>query len=112
MAGSDGGERDGSRTGGCARRARQPFVFFPVDAPVGASSGHKKRAALRPLFVSSLGKDYLRILRRRTIASAPRPSRPIVAGSGTGSACVVPLTTRLLAPEKPNDVAAPVGEAK
>ena len=78
--------------------------------PPASADGHKKRAAFRPLFVSSLGKDYLRILRRRTIASAPRPSRPIVAGSGT--ACVVPLTTRLLAPEKPNDVAAPVGEAK
>ena len=42
----------------------------------------KKRSPKGPLRVSLSG-DYLRSLRRRTIARAPRPSRLIVAGSGT-----------------------------
>ena len=43
----------------------------------------KKRAAVAGRsFVSSLEKDYLLILRRSAKTIAPRPSRPIVAGSG------------------------------
>ncbi len=43
----------------------------------------KKRAARRPLFCFiRCVPDYLRSFRRRTIANAPRPNRPIVAGSG------------------------------
>ena len=46
-------------------------------------AGAKKERPGGRSFVSSLEKDYLRILRRRTIAKAPRPKRLIVAGSGT-----------------------------
>ncbi len=51
----------------------------------GSDRGKQKKE--RPdgrSFVSSLGKDYLLILRRSAKASAPRPNRPIVAGSGMG----------------------------
>ena len=52
----------------------------------------KKRAAFRPLFASLLGGEYyLRILRRSTIASAPMPSKPIVAGSGIAVGSIVPF---------------------
>lgn len=64
-------------------------MFHGVEKYPGRDSaagcGHEKRAAGGPLFVSSHGKDYLLILRRMTMAKAPRPRRPIVAGSGIGA---------------------------
>ncbi len=80
-----------ARRGG---RAHRPTIGPAIPATalaerrrrLGLCERNKKRAAAwRPPFVSSLEKDYLLILRRRTIASAPRPSRLIVAGSGTGA---------------------------
>ena len=42
--------------------------------------------------------DYLLSLRRMTIARAPRPSRLIVAGSGTGEATFVKVAVKLPLP--------------
>ena len=85
----------------------QPYALAgPCRLPISpARFRRKKRAAVagRPC-VSSLEKDYLLILRRRTIARAPRPSRLIVAGSGTGALTVMLLATSaalLLPPVSP-----------
>ncbi len=51
----------------------------------------KKAAPFGTAFAYRFSGDYLRSLRRRTIARAPRPSRLIVAGSGTAEASVVNL---------------------
>ena len=59
------------------------FPFSFRKTPGSLTSGEKKSGRFRPPFGSSLKKDYLLILRRRTIAKAPRPNRLIVAGSGT-----------------------------
>ena len=53
-----------------------------ANAPYRDADGQKKKAARRPPRARMM-RDYLRSFRRRTIASAPRPSRLIVAGSGT-----------------------------
>ena len=61
----------------------------PLRCRLLQSPRKRKKAAFRPPFGSSYVQDYLRILRRNTIAKAPRPSRLIVAGSGTGAALIV-----------------------
>jgi len=77
----------------------QPGALIPVAESTAAGPGgaesenarggpphlQKKERPEGRSFGSSFGKDYLRILRRRTIAKAPRPSRLIVAGSGTAA---------------------------
>ena len=71
--------------GSRARRARGFRSGAPNGRTCRTTARNKKRAAFRPLFVLSLEKDYFFILRRSTIASAPKPSRLIVAGSGTAT---------------------------
>ena len=76
--------------GGLARGDFFRTPASPLPATENSIHPQTKRAAVASRsFVSSYGKDYLLSLRRMTIAKAPRPRRPIVAGSGTGVAPTV-----------------------
>ena len=64
------------------------LTFFSQYAgPSNSRNGrrYKKRAALSDRSAFRSRENYLRSLRRRTIAKAPKPNRLIVAGSGTGA---------------------------
>ena len=80
------GSRPSKKTEAANSRSSQtaPVLNGPADNASTPRLQPTKIAALRPLFVSSCNLDYLLSLRRSASAKAPRPNRPIVAGSGTG----------------------------